>query len=270
VDSVGTILRGWREQRRLSQLQLAVQADVSTRHLSFVETGRSRPSRDLLLHLADELDVPLRDRNRMLLAAGYAPAYSEAPIDSPALEGVRDALRQLLAGHEPYPAVVVDAAWRLVDGNSGIALLTAGVAPELLEPPANVLRISLHPDGMAPRIVNLAEWRGHLLARLRRQLAVSADQELSQLYDELAAYPGGESTVDPRAGGVVAPMRIRQDGGELSFFGMVATFGTPLDVTVSELAIEAFYPADPATAAYLHQARHSAPTAAAAPPAGRG
>src|SRR5262249_25777233 len=168
---VGELLREWRELRRLSQLDLALQAEVSTRHLSFVETGRSRPSRDMVLHLAEELDVPLRERNHLLLAAGYAPVYAETALDAPAMTAVRAAVRQVLAGHEPYPAVVVDRHWNLIDANATVALFTQGLPPELLAPPINVLRASLHPDGFARQIVNLGEWRAHVLGRLRRQVA---------------------------------------------------------------------------------------------------
>jgi transcriptional regulator with XRE-family HTH domain len=251
---VGALMRQWRERRRLSQLDLAMQADISTRHLSFVETGRSTPSREMVLHLAEQLDVPLRERNGLLVAAGYAPVYAETALDDPQLAAVRAAVRQVLTGHEPYPAVVVDRRWTLVDANAGVALLTEGVAPELLAPPANALRISLHPDGMAPRIVNLGEWRAHLLGRLRRQAAHTADPALVQLYDELRAYPCDQPEPEvevPGPGDIVVPLRLRHAGGELAFFSTVATFGTPLDITVAELAIEAFFPADPATAAVL-------------------
>jgi transcriptional regulator with XRE-family HTH domain len=251
--TVGQLLRRWRQTRRLSQLDLAIQAEVSTRHLSFVETGRAAPSREMLLHLAEHLEVPLRDRNELLLAAGYAPAYTAAAIDSPQLTAVRDAIRQILAGHEPYPAVVVDRAWRLVDGNSSVAVLTDGVAPELLAPPVNVMRLTLHPDGMAPRIANLPEWRAHLLDRLRRQL-VTGDEELAALYEELRGYPGGEPGPEvevPSPGDFAVPLRLRQRERELAFFSTTATFGTPLDVTVAELVIESFFPADEETRKYL-------------------
>jgi transcriptional regulator with XRE-family HTH domain len=248
---VGPLLREWRRRRRLSQLELALDAGVSARHLSFVETGRSRPSAEMVLHLAEQLEVPLRDRNQLLLAAGYAPEYSERPLDAPEMEPVRDALDLVLQGHEPYPAAVVDHGWNLVAGNRGITLLTEGVAPELLEPPVNVLRVSLHPDGMAPRIVNLGEWRSHLLERLQRQVALTGDAELAALFDELAGYPhdsnGEPPDQDPGAGIVVA-LRLRTDDGELAFFSTVTAFGTPVDITVSELAIESFFPADPLTA----------------------
>ncbi|HEX5505796.1 MAG TPA: helix-turn-helix transcriptional regulator [Thermomicrobiales bacterium] len=251
----GELLRGWRARRRLSQLDLALQAEISARHLSFVETGRSKPSRELVLHLAEELDLPLRERNRLLLAAGYAPAYAETALDAPPLAAVRAAVRQVLAGHEPYPAVVVDRYWQLVEANAGVALLTAGIAPELLAPPANVLRASLHPAGLAPRIANLGEWRAHLLGRLQRQIALTADPALAELYDELRAYPCDQpepATGPPDPGAIVVPLRLRHGDRELAFFSTVATFGTPLDITVADLAIESFFPADTATAAALH------------------
>jgi transcriptional regulator with XRE-family HTH domain len=251
---VGELLRQWRERRRISQLDLSIQADISTRHLSFVETGRSSPSRDMVLHLADNLDVPLRERNHLLLAAGYAPVFGESALDSPQMAAVRQAVRLVLKAHEPYPAVVVDRKWNLVDANATIALLTAGAAPELLVPPVNVLRLSLHPQGVAPRIVNLGEWRAHLLGRLRREVAVTADPDLSALLDELREYPCDDTAGDvevPGPGEVVVPLRIRTEAGQLSFFGTVATFGTPLDVTVAELSIESFFPADPETATAL-------------------
>ncbi len=246
---VGELLRKWRERRRISQLDLSIQADISARHLSFVETGRSQPSRDMVLHLADNLDVPLRERNHLLLAAGYAPVYGETPLDAPQMAAVRQAIRLVLKAHEPYPAVVIDRAWNLVDANATIALLTAGAAPFLLAPPVNVLRLSLHPEGMAPRIVNLGEWRAHLLARLRREIAVTADAGLVELLDELDQYPCDQPEVEVASpGDVVVPLRVRTEAGELSFFGTVATFGTPLDVTVAELSIESFFPANPYTA----------------------
>ena len=253
---VGQLLRQWREYRRLSQLELALQAEISTRHLSFVETGRSMPSREMLLHIAEQLDLTLRERNRLLLAAGYAPVYAESPLDSPQMQSVRDVVRQVVIGHEPYPAVAFDRHWNLVEGNAGVALLTAGTAPELFVPPVNVLRVSLHPDGMAPRIVNLGEWRAHLLGRLRRQIAMTGDGELTELYDELRAYPCDrpEPEVEiPSHGAIVVPLRIEHDGQEVAFFSTVTTFGTPLDITIAELAIESFFPADARTASVLRR-----------------
>ena len=253
---VGELLRRWRGRRRLSQLELALESGISARHLSFVENGRSAPSRETVLRLAEELELPLRERNHLLLAAGYAPVYSEASLDSPEMASVRTAVRQVLAGHEPYPAVAVDRGWNLVDANAGVALLIEGVAEELLAPPANVLRVSLHPDGMAPRISNLSEWRTHLLGRLRRQVALTVDPALSRLLAELRAYPCDEPEPEvevPGPGDIVVPLRVRHEGSELAFFSTVTTFGTPLDVTVSELVIESFFPADPETASVLRE-----------------
>ena len=238
----------------MSQFELALESGISARHLSFVENGRSAPSRDMVLRLAEELDLPLRERNHLLLAAGYAPVYSESALDSPEMSAVLGAVRQLLTGHEPYPAVVVDRGWNLVGANKSVSLFTEGTDPDLLTPPANVLRISLHPDGMAPRIANLGEWRAHLLVRLRRQVALTADPELVRLLNELRAYPCDQPEPEVEVPGpddIVVPLRIRHEGQELVFFSTVATFGTPLDVTVAELVIESFFPADPQTAAIL-------------------
>jgi transcriptional regulator with XRE-family HTH domain len=249
--SPGALLRDWRRRRRLSQLDLALEAGVSARHVSFLETGRSRPSREMVLHLSEQLDVPLRDRNQMLLAAGFAPAYAERAIDAPDMAPVREALDRILKGHEPYPAVVVDRWWDLAGANAGVALLTSMVAPHLLEPPANALRITLHPEGMAPHIRNLPEWRAHLLDRLRREVAVTGDERLAALQDELVAYPGGEAALPAHEPGIAVPLRLDAGGTELRFFSTISTFGTAVDITLAELAIEAFFPADEATGAYL-------------------
>jgi transcriptional regulator with XRE-family HTH domain len=252
-QSVGTLLRQWRERRRMSQLDLAIQAEVSARHLSFVETGRSKPSSDMILRLTDHLDVPLRERNRLLLAGGYAPVYSERPLDSPQMAAVRTATRQVLTGHDPYPAVLVDRHWNLLDANASIGLLTEGVSADLLAAP-NALRMSLHPDGTAPRIVNLGEWRAHLLHRLRRQAAVTADPVLRELYQELRSYPCDQPEPEielPAAGNVAVPLQIRVGERVLSFISITAVFGTPLDVTLSEMAIESFYPANDETSQFL-------------------
>jgi transcriptional regulator with XRE-family HTH domain len=247
---VGDLLREWRQRRRLSQLDLAIQADISARHLSFVETGRSRPTSAMILRLTEHLEVPLRDRNALLLAGGYAPAYPEHPLDGPELAAVRAALRRLLSAHEPYPALVVNRWWELLERNAPLGVLTEPVAEHLLAPPVNVLRLSLHPDGMAPHIVNLGEWRAHLLGRLRRQQAATGDARLAELFEELSGYPGGEPG-EPGPADVVVPRRYRLHGRELAFFSMTAVVGTPMDVTIEELAIESFYPADEATAAAL-------------------
>ncbi|GAB4586416.1 helix-turn-helix transcriptional regulator [Nocardia sp. IFM 10818] len=240
--------------RRLSQLELAGRAETSTRHLSFIETGRATPSRQMILHLSDELDIPLRERNKMLLAAGYAPVYTEPALDTPAMEPVRNAIRQILTGHEPHPALAVDAGWNMVDANAGIALFLEGVDPQLLAPPVNALRLSLHPEGLAGRIANLPEWRGHLFERLQRQIDVSGAPELIELLTELRGYPGGEDSPGlPEPDQAVVPLRLRYDGHELAFISVTTVFGTPMNVTVAELAIEAFFPADATTAALLRE-----------------
>ncbi len=252
---VGELLRDWRRERRLSQLQLALEVGTSTRHLSFVETGRSRPSSEMILRLADRLEVPLRERNRLLLAGGFAPVYPEYSLDAPELQASLAAVRQVLAGHEPYPALAVDHAWNVIDTNSGLGVLLGGVAPWLLEGQVNTLRLSLHPEGMAPSIVNLGQWRGHVLATLRRNLAVSGDSRLRELYDELLTYPCDQEVPPvetPTGGGVHIPLQFRVDGRVLSFLGIISTFGTAVDVTLAELSIESLLPADADTAAYLH------------------
>jgi transcriptional regulator with XRE-family HTH domain len=253
---VGDLLRGWRQRRRLSQLDLSLEAEVSARHLSFVETGRSKPSRELVLHLAEHLDVPLRERNSLLLAAGYAPVYQERSLEDAEMDPVREALDLILSGHEPYPAVIVDRRWDLVTGNgAALTLFTAGVAPELLEPPVNVYRLGLHPDGLAPRVRNMAEYSTHLLIRLQREVALTGDAALAALLDEVRSYPDltHPTSVDADPARMLfLPMEFTTvDGQELSFFSTLATFGTALDITVAELSIEAFFPADAATQAAL-------------------
>lgn len=252
---VGDLLREWRERRRRSQLDLALDTEISTRHLSFVETGRSKPSRELVLHLAEHLDVPLRERNALLLAAGYAPAYPERSLEDEAMAPVRDAVDQILTGHEPFPAIVVDQRWDLVAANTpAMAAMTAGVDPALLAAPVNTLRLCVHPDGLAPRIVNFAQYSGHLLTRLARQALFTQDAGLHELLEELRGYPGVPAPsphLEPDEL-VFVPLRLRDPSGvELSFFSTLATFGTALDVTLSELMIEAFFPADKATEAAL-------------------
>jgi transcriptional regulator with XRE-family HTH domain len=258
--SFGEHLREWRQRRRMSQLDLALEASISSKHLSFVETGRARPSRDMILHLSERLDIPLREQNILLVSAGYAAVFPERPLDDPALAVARQAVKVVLTGHEPYPALAVDRHWQLVAANAAVAPLLKGADPDLLEPPLNVLRLSLHPDGMAPRIANLAEWRAHILARLRQQIEASADPVLAALYDELAGYPS--PSVDPRKppprpslefGNVVVPLRLATAHGTLAFFSTATVFGTPIDVTLAELAIEAFFPADAATAKALRR-----------------
>ncbi|MGV9930996.1 helix-turn-helix domain-containing protein [Streptomyces olivaceoviridis] len=253
---VGPLLRAWRERRRLSQLDLALRADSSARHISFIETGRSRPSEEMVLRLAEQLDVPVRERNTLLLAAGYAPRYPETPLDDPALDALRDGLERLIRGYEPYPALVVDAGYTVVAANRGTALLLDGVPEELMVPAPNAMRLTLHPRGMAPRIRNLRQWRGHLLAQMEREIALHRSDRLRALYEEVAAYPVPEEPSDDEPAESVPyfalPLRIEHAGRILSFVSSISTFNTPMDVTVAELAIETFLPADPATAKYLH------------------
>ena len=253
---VGTLLREWRTRRRRSQLDLASEANISTRHLSFLETGRSLPSRDMLLHLAEQLEIPLRERNVLLIAAGYAPVFAERPLDDPALTAARKAIDQVLAGHEPYPALAIDRHWTLIAANHAVAPLLAGVTAALLQPPVNVLRLSLHPEGLAPRIANLPEWRAHLLARLRRQIDLTADPVLGDLLGELRTYPASRSTssaptLDRAYGEVAVPFQLIMDGGPLAFLSTTMMFGMPVDITLSELALEFFFPADAVTASVM-------------------
>lgn len=256
ADPFGTHLRHWRQHRRLSQLDLANEAQVSTRHLSYVETGRAEPSREMVLRLAERLEVPLRERNALLVAAGYAPMYRQRSLDDPALASARRAVELVLKGHEPFPALAVDRHWTLVAHNALVPLLMAGAAPELLKPPINVLRLSLHPDGLASRISNLAQWRAHLLERLQQQIAATGDAALAALHDELAAYPAPNVSHDaPAAGGelanVVVPFQLVTPNGVLSFISTTTIFGTPVDITLQELAVESFFPADAQTAKAL-------------------
>ena len=256
TQPVGDLLREWRQRRRMSQLDLALEAEVSTRHLSFVESGRAQPSREMVLNLAERLEVPLRERNVLLVAAGFAPVFRERTLQDPALASARKAIDLVLQGHEPYPALAVDRHWNMAASNSAAARLAAGADPSLLEPPVNVLRLSLHPKGMAPRIANLNEWRGHLLERLRRQTEVSADAVLVELLEELQAYPGASGVskkpaANAELAGVVVPLQLVTEAGTLSFFSTTTVFGTPVDITLSELALECFYPADAATAEAL-------------------
>jgi transcriptional regulator with XRE-family HTH domain len=246
-------MRQWRQRRRLSQLDLALEADVSSRHVSFMETGRSSPSRTMVLRLAEVLDVPLRERNQLLLAAGLSPAYPERPLSDPDMAAVRNGLDTVLRAYEPNPCLAVDRGWNVIAANAGAGLLMRGVAPSLLDPP-NALRISLHPEGLAPRIRNLGQWRHHVIARLRREVAASGSETLAALLDEIDSYPGGlDETLD--LGGVVVPLRLDGPNGEaLTFLSTVTTFGTALDLTAAELSIEAFLPADEATAAALRPA----------------
>ena len=254
-SGAGPLLRSWRQRRRLSQLELACEADVSTRHLSYVETGRAQPSRQFLLHVAEHLEVPLRGRNELLVAAGYAPLYGETDLDDPEMAPVRAALDLVLGHHEPFPALVVDRTWRLVRANAGVGLLLEGVDPALLEGDVNVLRLSLHPDGLGRRVVDLPSFSAHVLTRLRRQAALTGDPALTALHDELSALPGVRTEDVPHEPpGVVLPLQLRTALGELSFFTTAAVFGTAADVTLAELTVEQFFPADAATDAAVRAA----------------
>ena len=250
--SFGQQLRDWRQQRRMSQLDLAAEAELSTRHLSFVETGRSKPSREVVLRLAEVLHLPLRGRNALLLSAGYAPIYPERPFSDPALGSAREIVQRILDAHMPFPALAVDRHWQLLANNGAVAALLAGIPPELLQPPVNVLRLSLHPEGLAPRIANLAEWKRHILDRLKHQIVESADPVLEQLMEELRGYPAPASKL-PGSGeaAIAVPMQLESPVGRLSFLSTTTVFGTPVEVTLSELAIETFFPADPETAERL-------------------
>jgi transcriptional regulator with XRE-family HTH domain len=254
TQTFGERLRGWRQRRRLSQLDLALDAEISARHLSFVETGRASPSRDMVLRLAAELDVPLRERNALLLAAGYAPVYADRPLDDASLAATKAAIETLLAAHDPFPALAIDRHWNLVTANTAGQRLIQGVAPHLLKPPINVLRLSLHPEGAAPRIENLAEWKAHLLHRLRKQFEASADPFLLELLEELRAYPAPPLQDRPENAAIAVPLCVRTAKGTMAFLSTTLLFGSPLEVTLAELAIEIFLPANEETVARLRTA----------------
>jgi transcriptional regulator with XRE-family HTH domain len=253
--SAGSLIREWRTRRRMSQLELAMEAEISQRHLSFVESGRATPSRDMVLHLAEQLSIPLRQRNQLLMAAGFAPSFGERSLSDPTLAPATSAIELVLKGHEPFPALAVDRHWNLVSANTAIAPFLADVSEaSLLTPPVNVLRLSLHPGGIAPRIVNLAEWLTHLLERLKHQNDTTGDPVLQELERELRGYPSGlnaKKAIPPERDAIVHPLRLAHGEQVLSFISTVTVFGTPLDVTLSELAIESFFPADERTRAVL-------------------
>src|SRR5688572_2931421 len=258
--ALGDLLREWRRRRHQSQLALALQAGISQRHLSFVESGRAQPSRDMVLHLAEELDIPLRERNRLLNAAGFAPVFPEHALDDPALDAARRAIERVLQAHEPYPAIAIDRQWNLVSANRAAPPLMATAAPALLQPPINVLRLSLHPDGIAPRIANLAQWRTHLLQRLQRECDLTGDAKTRGLLEELRGYPYPTATAASPPSAIAhaderifVPLQLITDAGIMSFISTTTVFGTPVDVTVSEIALECFFPADEKTADYLRQ-----------------
>ena len=262
AQTLGSLLREWRRRRRMSQLDLACDAEISTKHLSFLETGRSRPSRTMLLHLAECLDIPLRDRNVMLTAAGYAPVFRERDFNEPALDLVRRNVEVVLAAHDPNPAMAVDRHWVMLAANQAVAHLVAGAEPMLLRPPVNMLRLCLHPAGLASRIVNLTQWRAHIIARLRRQIDASGDGVLVDLLEEIRDYPcprtAGSRTADDERDMIATPFRLATIDGVLSFLGTTTLFGTPIDITLSELAIETFLPADLHTAEIMRNVAHRA------------
>jgi transcriptional regulator with XRE-family HTH domain len=254
TQPVGTLLREWRQRRRLTQMDLALDADISPRHLSFVETGRASPSREMLLHLSEELEIPLRERNTLLVAAGYAPMYKARGLDDAALAAARSAIDVVLEAQKPLPAFALDRHWNIVASNGALPQLYEGIAPELLAAPMNAMRLALHPRGLAPRIANLPEWRAHLLARLRKQVQVSGDRLLAELLQEVAGYPGGvEHKAENLEQAVLVPLKVRSPHGVLSFLSTTTVFGSPVDVTLSEIAIELFFPADPQTAAVVRR-----------------
>ncbi|MCV7260955.1 helix-turn-helix domain-containing protein [Mycobacterium shimoidei] len=263
--SVGALLREWRARRRVSQLDLSLGVGVSARHLSFIETGRSRPSAEMVLALADGLDIPLRERNTLLLAAGYAPRYQTRPLDDDALTPARSALQRLLDAHHPYPGVVIDRCWNIVQANAAASAMTAGLPQSLLGPPANVYRICLHPDGLAGRTLNFDEWAAYLVNQLRRTIALTGDATLQALHEEVLSYPGVKAASTHRGppdnAALLIPFQLEIAGGQrLSMFTTLTTFGTPLDVTLDELAVELFYPVDSESAELLRNAGASAVT----------
>ena len=259
ASGVGELLRTWRHRRKLSQLDLALEAGISARHLSFLETGRSQPSREMVLSLAERLTVPLREQNALLIAAGYAPVFLERSLTDPALSAARQAVELVLSGHEPYPALAIDRHWTMVAANRAIAPLLGGIVSDLLRPPVNVLRLSLHPEGLAQRITNLPQWRTHLLDRLRQQTDSTADPVLQELYQELLNYPAphprpaASFSLPGQNAEIVVPLQLTTSSGSLTLLSTTTVFGMPLDVTLSEIAVEAFFPADDASAAILRE-----------------
>lgn len=250
---IGDHLREWRQRRHLSQLDLAGDAEISARHLSFVETGRATPSREMVLKLAERLEVPLRDRNVLLVAAGYAPAFPQRSLDDPALKSARAAIELVLGAHEPNPALAYDRHWNLVSANRMVMPLLEGIPARLLGQPVNILRLAFHPEALAARTVNLAEWCGHLLERLHRQCEATADPELIKLYSELRACPMPARSAPLSSDNVAIPFKLRRGGDVLTFISTTMIFGTPVDITLSELAVETFFPADDLTAERMRQ-----------------
>lgn len=272
VRPFGDQLRAWRMRRRMSQMDLANEADISTRHLSFVETGRSAPSREMVLRLAERMEVPLRERNALLVAAGYAPMYRERPLDDPALAVAKEAVQLILKSHEPFPALAVDRHWNMLAHNAVVPLLLAGVDAALLQPPVNVLRLSLHPQGLAPQIANIGQWRHHLFERLRQQVHATGDAKLQALEQELRGFPmpadADATRLEGEVLGIAVPLRFRTPAGVLNLISTTTIFGSPVDVTLQELALETFFPADAFTAQALRGlARTPLGFASGSPPA---
>lgn len=249
VQTVGSLIKLWRERRRKSQLELALDAEISTRHLSFVETGRAKPSREMILLLAENLEIPLRERNKILIMGGYAPIFSEKTLDDFSMTAAREAIELILKAHEPFPALAVDRHWNMVAANKTVPLMLDGISPKLLQKPVNVMRLSLHPEGLAPLISNYQEWRNHLLQRLKKQVEDTADTELEELFNELSSYKidGKIGKSNKTDAGIIVPLQIETKFGVLSFISTTTVFGTPVDVTVSEIALETFFPADEMT-----------------------
>jgi transcriptional regulator with XRE-family HTH domain len=258
-SSFGSLLRKWRDRRALSQLALAVEAEISQRHLSFIVSVRSQPSREMVLHLAEQLRIPIRERNLLLASAGYAPIFQERGFDDAGFAAARHAVEAILRGHEPHPALAVDRDWTLLASNRAVDVLLTDVEPEMLKPPLNVLRLSLHPSGLASRIVNYREWRAHIIARLVQQVDSSGDQTLAGLLAEIKAYPAPPQAKPDRvagkdlAGQIAMPFRLETAEGALSFLSTTTVFGTAVDITLSELTIETFFPADPETAEIMRR-----------------
>ncbi|UOA15877.1 helix-turn-helix domain-containing protein [Sulfitobacter dubius] len=253
--TVGFLLKQWRNRRRLTQLDLALKAEISQRHLSFLESGRARPSRNMVMLLAEQLDVPLRERNVILNAAGFAPQFSHQPLEAPGLSAAREAIDRILHGHLPHPALAVDRHWNLLSANPAVGFLLTDVAPHLLEGKVNVLRMSLHPEGLAPRILNLGEWSAHILSRLSHQIEVTADCQLVALRDELMVLafpePARRKRTAAQVQDIAVPLRLKSAVGPLAFISTTTVFGTAVDVTLSEVTIEAFFPANSDTAAVM-------------------
>jgi len=256
---VGALLREWRVRRRLSQLDLAYDTEISQRHLSFLEIGRSQPSREMILRLSEQLEIPLRERNVLLAAAGFAAVFPERPLGDGSLAAARKAVDLILNGLEPNPSFAVDRHWTLIAANKAANIFMAEVDSSLLEPPVNMLRICLHPKGFTPQVINYSQWRKNVLEYLKRQVEATADSFLLELYRELKSYPKPKALRDNLQSreidysGFAIPLRLLTGDGQLSFISTVTVFGTPIDITLSELAVESFFPADEKTAEIMNR-----------------